>query len=67
MRKNINGTSWRSWSLQNEADFTEDTYQDRKIAGKYVRLTNEAVNGDYEELCERLSGNMTILTKKINT
>jgi len=59
----LNGTSWRSESL-NRSYFDEETYDDKKVSPKRVRFNNEPVDGDYDELCKRMSGEVKVFVKK---
>jgi len=56
----LNGSSWRSESL-NRGYFDEETYDDKKLSPKRVIFHNEPQNGDYNELCRRLSGEVRVI------
>jgi len=59
MSHKLNGSSWRSDSIK-RCYFDEDTYDDKKIAPKRVQLLNDPKDGDYDELCKNLSGDVIV-------
>jgi len=59
----LNGSSWRSESLK-RSYFDEETYDDKKLSPKTVKFHHEPENGDYDELCRRLSGEV-VLSRKL--
>ncbi|MGP4069749.1 hypothetical protein [Halobacillus sp. B29] len=56
VRTGLDGSSWRSKSISTEGLFDEEIYQNKTLPASEVKFTNEPVQGDYEELCEKLSG-----------
>ncbi|MBM7554416.1 hypothetical protein [Thalassobacillus pellis] len=55
-RINLDGSTWRSRSISTEKLFDEEVYLNKTIPASAVTFTNEPREGDYEELCNRLSG-----------
>lgn len=60
VRTGMDGSSWRSKSISTEGLFDDETYQNKTLPASEVKFTNEPLEGDYEELCKRLSGEVVI-------
>jgi len=58
----LNGSSWRSESLK-RSHFDEETYDDKKISPRTVKFHHEPIEGDYDELCKKLSGEVVVFRK----
>lgn len=63
MSHKLNGGSWRSESIK-RSYFDEETYDDKKVSPKRIKFHNEPKDGDYDELCKRLSGEVTVFKNR---
>ncbi|UOQ93872.1 hypothetical protein MUO14_02465 [Halobacillus shinanisalinarum] len=64
MSREFDNNSWRPKSLNTDDLFYEDTYVDLKIFWRNVKFENEPVDGNYRELCEKLSGEVVSYKNK---